>query len=281
MSASVNILSTVEINLNDFIDFVIKQGGFINNDKEISGGFNNHDAYVWFYDLKKSLNFNEYEKSYLLEIDSYLPAKILSRIYFELSSNKDSNALMLQIAQQMSKVWAIYLDCCLYEVFTHKKLNDLIKKSVIDKNLILGNSFTLFFSNDLEDEILRFVDLNYPSVSTFSLSEKVKDFLINTENISRFITIDDLEVCFSVMYEYENEETKLTEMLSKYLEIYPQFFCEIFFGFRLNVLQEQSLLELVSGIQEITGGVGMGTFRRVLRGDEIEALTSEVFVKFS
>lgn len=286
MSASVNVLSAIKISTQDFVSFVNTQGGFINDVKEVSGGFGNNEAHVWFYNLEKALNDSEYNKEYLLEISNYLAETLVCCIYLELSSDENSNALMLRIAQQMSKVWPVYFDCSLHKFFTYdhidKILTSTFKNKHLEDKMILGNHFIYYFSEDIEDKIIHFIDQNYALNLVSSFSKKRVELPIEQEDILRSVSIDNVQVYFSVVYECDSEETELMERLNTYIEDKPNYFCEVFFGYGLNVSQERSLLNLVSKFQRLTGSVGMGIFRKIIGSYEIESLINDKgFIRFA
>jgi hypothetical protein len=278
MSVSVNILFTVKITPDDFVGFVREQGGFISNEKEINGGFNSNGASVWFYNLATELNpVDESNKTYLSEVKAYLAVPASCYIYFELSSRKYSYALMLQIAYKLSKVWPIFVDCCVQDIFTYEKISEEILFQ--SYNTILGKSFSFFFSDNPEKSIIDFMDENFSVRSIIAVGNK-EDFLLDEEDILGCISISDLDVYFSVVYEYEHQEWGFTNLVEQQLDTTPGYFCEIVFGDRLDHSHNKALLMLIANFQQHTKSVGLGLFRKVLQRKDLEEMMIQGNVTF-
>ena len=279
MSASVTLFTSTRILSHEFVNFVLLQKGFISNEVTIDGGFSSGDSYVWFYGAKKTLEPKENE---LGTSDMHLPMHVSSWVYFELSSAEGSNKLMAYIFQKMGEVWPVSMRCSLYKILSYPAFAALLENE--GTKSILSNHIDLFFADDVEDSIKGYLVDNIQNGLTRNNEEQdVSALPLEMESIDilKNIRIRGVNMCVSVMYEYENDDAALTEALAKVLEDTPRFFCEVYFGYGLSPLAEKSLILFLSDILRQNNGIGMGIFESTVTPDNVSSLSTYSYTRFA
>jgi hypothetical protein len=277
MSASATFFTSTQISSHEFVSFVLSQNGFISNEVNIDGGFSSGNSYVWFYGVKKTLNpkENEIEKS-----NMQLPMHVSSWVYFELSSAEGSNKLMTDIFQNMGQVWPAFMRCSLYRIFNHNTFADFFKNEGI--KIVLSNQVSLFFSEDAEFLILNYLNKNIHKMSLmYNKGLGGSEPPLENSEVLKIININNIPVFVSVMYEYEDNDSVLTEALTKALRNAPRFFCEVHFGYGLNALAEKSLMFFLSDLLKKNNGVGMGIFESTVTPKDLNSPSMYSYIRFA